>query len=53
MTRQPFDGRRANRNFFTGPAGMGKKMFTNPPAAGIVMAKELVGTKKFNPGGNF
>ena len=32
---------------------MGKKMFTNPPAAGIVMAKELVGTKKFNPGGKF
>lgn len=32
---------------------MGKKMFTNPPTAGIVMSKELVGTKKFNPGGKF
>jgi hypothetical protein len=31
----------------------GKKMFTNPTAAGIVKAKESVGTKKFNPGGKF
>jgi hypothetical protein len=31
----------------------GKKMFTNPPAAGIVMAKESVGTEQFNPGGKF
>lgn len=34
-------------------AAPGKKMFTNPAAAGIVMAKESVGTKKFNPGGKF
>ena len=34
---------------FAGPAGTGKKMFTNPPAEGIVMAKELVGMEKFNP----
>ena len=28
---------------------MGKKMFTNPPPAGIVMAKESVGTENSTP----